>query len=152
MWSSCSYGKSTTRAISKRPKASKQTRMTRRRRRTGRTGLCREDTDGVWPTRSRRRHGVRRMLSAGDEKRWCGRCGEPETRSPVRAAVVAFSGDWTLAYMNCCYQSRWTWRVGSTRSGVRCACQEVRRKANCEYTIDSTTGKWCDELFLHRYR
>ena len=42
---------------------------------------------------------MRRMLSAGDEKRWCGRCGEPETCSPVRAAVVAFSGDWTLAYM-----------------------------------------------------
>ena len=42
---------------------------------------------------------MRCMLSAGDEKRWCGRCGELETCSPVRAAVVAFSGDWTLAYM-----------------------------------------------------
>ena len=31
---------------------------------------------------------------------------------------------------------------------IRCACQEARRKANCEYTIDSTTGKWCDELLF----
>ena len=33
---------------------------------------------------------MRCMPSAGDEKRWCGLSGEPETRSQVRAVVDAF--------------------------------------------------------------
>ncbi|CAI5727094.1 unnamed protein product [Hyaloperonospora brassicae] len=66
------YGKSTTRAISRWTQGIVAGTNDPAAATTGRTGLCREDADGVWPTRSRRRHRMRCVPSAGDEKRWCG--------------------------------------------------------------------------------